>query len=136
MTNEDFSRSTSQTIDWLSRHAVTIMAVVGIGAWFGTWQTQVNAQILALQETSRANVAALRDLTNVPYRLEQAEVALRDTNGRVDSLSNTLIGQLDLMRRDVNRLTTTVEVLNSRVGLLTGEIDDPKQRRSRPPVSE
>lgn len=136
MTNEDFSRSTSQTIDWLSRHAVTIMAVVGIGAWFGTWQTQVNAQILALQESSRANVAALRDLTNVPYRLEQAEVALRDTNGRVDNLSNTLIGQLDLMRRDVNRLTTTVEVLNSRVGLLTGEIDEPKQRRNRPPASE
>lgn len=136
MTNEDFSRSTSQTIDWLSRHAVTIMAVVGIGAWFGTWQTQVNAQILALQEAGRSHAAALRDITNVPYRLEQAEGALRDTNGRVDNLSNTLIGQLDLMRRDVNRLTTTVEVLNSRVGLLTGEIDDPKQRRSRPPASE
>lgn len=136
MTNEDFARSTSHTIDWLSRHAVTIMAVVGIGAWFGTWQTQVNAQILALQEASRSHAGSLRDLTNVPYRLEQAEVALRDTNGRVDNLSNTLIGQLDLMRRDVNRLTTTVEVLNSRVGLLTGEIDEPKQRRNRPPASE
>lgn len=136
MTDEDFARSTSHTIDWLSRHAVTIMAVVGIGAWFGTWQTQVNAQILALQEASRSHAAASRDLTNVPYRLEQAEVALRDTNGRVDNLSNTLLGQLDLMRRDVNRLTTTVEVLNSRVGLLTGEIDEPKQRRNRPSASE
>jgi outer membrane murein-binding lipoprotein Lpp len=70
------------------------------------------------------------------YRISQLENSSKELNGKIDNLSNTIIGSIDLVRRDVNRLTTQVEVLSARVGMIAGDIDEPKQRRSRPPPQE
>lgn len=70
------------------------------------------------------------------YRISQLESGSKELNSKIDNLSNTIIGNIDLVRRDVNRLTTQVEVLSARVGMIAGEIDDPKQRRNRPPPNE
>lgn len=86
-------------------------------------------QTLGMDDMTWAIIAAV--LAAVIGAFMRGRSSGRDTNGRVDTLSNTIISQMDLIRRDVNRLTTQVEVLSSRVGLLTGDIDDPKQRRSR-----
>lgn len=131
MTAEDMKNDTALTFNWLRVNFPTIATVVGVGLYIGTWQTSIQATLAGLQAETAGLKAQMQAMTTVPYRVDQAEAAIRDTNGRVDTLSNTIISQMDLIRRDVNRLTTQVEVLSSRVGLLTGDIDDPKQRRSR-----
>lgn len=132
MTAEDMKNDTALTFNWLRVNFPTIAAVVGVGLYVGSVQTQIQASLAGLQMEASALKAQVSSMTTVPYRVDQAEQAIREVNGRVDNLSNTIIGQMDLIRRDVNRLTTEVEVLSSRVGILTGDIDEPKQRRSRP----
>lgn len=131
MTAEDMKNDTALTFNWLRVNFPTIATVVGVGLYIGTWQTSIQATLVGLQAETAGLKAQMQAMTTVPYRVDQAEAAIRDTNGRVDTLSNTIISQMDLIRRDVNRLKTQVEVLSSRVGLLTGDVDDPKQRRSR-----
>lgn len=132
MTGEDVKQNAQLTVNWLTANVPTILTIVGVGLYIGTWQTQIQADLSSLRTDTVALKAQLQNMQVVPYRVDQAEAAIRDTNTRVDNLSNTIINQMDLIRRDVNRLTTQVEVLSSRVGVLTGDIDDPKQRRSRP----
>lgn len=132
MTGEDVRQNAQLTVNWLTANVPTILTIVGVGLYIGTWQTQIQADLSSLRTDTIALKAQLQNMQVVPYRVDQAEAAIRDTNTRVDNLSNTIINQMDLIRRDVNRLTTQVEVLSSRVGVLTGDIDDPKQRRSRP----
>lgn len=132
MMAEDMKNDTALTFNWLRVNFPTIAAVVGVGLYVGSAQTQIQASLAGLQMEASALKAQVSSMTTVPYRVDQAEQAIREVNGRVDNLSNTIIGQMDLIRRDVNRLTTEVEVLSSRVGILTGDVDEPKQRRSRP----
>ena len=132
MTAEDMKNDTALTFNWLRVNFPTIAAVVGVGLYVGSVQTQIQASLAGLQMEASALKTQVSSMTTVPYRVDQAEQAIREVNGRVDNLSNTIIGQMDLIRRDVNRLTTEVEVLSSRVGVLTGDIDEPKQRRLRP----
>lgn len=132
MTAEDMKNDTALTFNWLRVNFPTIAAVVCVGLYVGSVQTQIQASLAGLQMEASALKTQVSSMTTVPYRVDQAEQAIREVNGRVDNLSNTIIGQTDLIRRDVNRLTTEVEVLSSRVGILTGDIDEPKQRRSRP----
>lgn len=132
MTEQDVKQDTALTINWLRVNLPTIAAVVGVGFYVGIWQTQIQSTLTSVQVELTHVKTQLATMQTIPYRIDVAEQALRDTNGRVDALSNTLIGQLDLVRRDVNRLTTSVEVLSSRVGILTGDIDEPIRRRSRP----
>jgi hypothetical protein len=132
MTGEDVKQNATLTINWLTANVPTIAAIIGVGLYIGTWQTSIQATLTGLQADTLALKAQLHTMQVVPYRVDQAEAAIRDVNTRVDNLSNTIINQMDLIRRDVNRLTTEVEVLSSRVGILTGDIEEPKQRRSRP----
>lgn len=134
MTEPEVRQDTALTINWLRVNAPTIMAIVGVGWYIGTGYTQVSTQLDAMKTENAKVQAQLAIMQNLPYRMDLAETAMRDTNSRVDALSNTIINQMDLIRRDVNRLTTQVEVLSSRVGLLTGDVDEPKQRRTRPGV--
>lgn len=136
MTAEDMKNDTALTFNWLRVNFPTILAVVGVGLYIGTWQTQIQASLTSVQADMVAIKSQMQAMQNVPYRVDVQEQALRETNGRVDNLSNTIINQMDLIRRDVNRLTTGVEVLSSRVGMLTGDVEDPKQRRSRSGVEQ
>lgn len=120
------------TLNWFRMNIPTIVMIVMLGVYVGTNMTGIQKSIDSLKEDSASLKSTTADMNKLIYRVEQLEVGLVNANGRVDGLQNTLISSMDLMRRDINRLTTQVEVLSSRVGILTGDVDEPKQRRSRP----
>lgn len=120
------------TLNWFRINLPTIIMILGLGYYVGTNLNDLQKSIVALTRENTELKASTADLSNISYRVDQLEFGLQRANERTDSLQNTLISSMDLMRRDINRLTTQVEVLSSRVGILTGDIDEPKQRRSRP----
>lgn len=133
---DDKRPETPVTIGWLRNNFAMVAAIVGALLYMGMGYAQVLTQLEALKAANIQDQTRLSEMQNIPYRVGQTEAAIDKTNERIDALSNNIISQMDLIRRDVNRLTTTVEVLSSRVGVLTGDIDAPIQRRSRPGPSE
>lgn len=137
-------QDTAITWNWFRVNLPTITAIFGLGIYLNTHMITMQKSIEEMDQyrTNRAahsdrNFAEINSkltvMSNIPYRVEMAEGNINKTNERLDNLSNTIINQMDLIRRDVNRLTTQVEVLSSRVGVLTGDIDEPRRRISRPP---
>lgn len=124
------------TLNWFRMNVPTIAMIIGLGYYVGTNISDVQRSISHLSNDSQQLKLTTADMNKITYRVEQLESGLDKSNERVDNLHNTLISGMDLMRRDINRLTTQVEVLSSRVGILTGDIDEPKQRRSRPGPSD
>ena len=122
------------TINWFRMNLPTIVMILGLGYYVGTNLNDLQKSISNLSQENSELKATTADMSKIIYRVDQLEVGLHRANERTDSLQNTLISSMDLMRRDINRLTTQVEVLSSRVGILTGDVDEPKQRRSRPGV--
>ena len=132
MAGDDIKQDTTLTINWFRMNVPTLLVVIAAATTGATWQTATEAKVSQNSKDIAALQVKMVVMENLPYRMEQVEKASVNTNVKVDNLSNTIINQMDLIRRDVNRLTTGVEVLSARVGLLTGEIDDPKRRRARP----
>ena len=132
MAGDDMKQDTTLTINWFRMNVPTLLVVIAAATTGATWQTATEAKVAQNAKDIAAIQVKMLVMENLPYRMEQAEKASVNTNVKVDNLSNTIISQMDLIRRDVNRLTTGVEVLSARVGLLTGEIDEPKRRRVRP----
>lgn len=132
MSVEDMKHDATVTLNWFRMNVPTIIMIVGLGYYVGTNFSDVQRSIEHLSSDSDQLKNTTQDINKITYRVEQLEGSLNKTNDRVDNLHNTLISGMDLMRRDINRLTTQVEVLSSRVGILTGDVDEPKQRRSRP----
>lgn len=136
MSVNDMKQDATVTLNWFRMNVPTIVMIVGLGYYVGTNISDVQRSISHLSDASQELKMTTADMNKIIYRVEQLESGLSRSNDRVDNLHNTLISGMDLMRRDINRLTTQVEVLSSRVGILTGDIDEPKQRRSRPGPSD
>lgn len=136
MSVNDMKQDATVTLNWFRMNVPTIVMIVGLGYYVGTNISDVQRSISHLSDASQELKMTTADMNKITYRVEQLESGLSRSNDRVDNLHNTLISGMDLMRRDINRLTTQVEVLSSRVGILTGDIDEPKQRRSRPGPSD
>ena len=132
MAGDDMKPDTTLTINWFRMNVPTLLVVLAAATTGATWQTATEAKVSQNSKDIAALQVKMVVMENLPYRMDQVEKAGVNTNVKVDNLSNTIINQMDLIRRDVNRLTTGVEVLSARVGILTGEIDDPKRRRARP----
>lgn len=120
------------TLNWFRVNLPTVVMILGLGYYVGTNLNDLQKNVSSLAHENTQLKESTANLNNILYRVDQLEFGLQRANERTDSLQNTLISSMDLMRRDINRLTTQVEVLSSRVGILTGDIDEPKQRRSRP----
>lgn len=129
------------TVNWLRFNVPTILAAAAILITVGKLIYTVEAMDADREMRARQIDAKFENIEtkiepigNLSYRTENLEKGLAAANERTDKLSNTIINSIDLIRRDLNRLTTQVEVLNTRVGMMTGEdeIEAPKQRRSRP----
>lgn len=112
--------------------ATVLVLILGATSGGAAWQAHTSRTVAQVEKDVDAVVAKLAPLEGMPYRVLENEADIKKLDEKVDNLSNAIIGQMDLMRRDVNRLTTTVEVLNSRLGMLTGDIEAPRERRSRP----
>lgn len=129
-------QDTTLTINWFRMNVPTLLVVIAAATTGATWQTATEGKVTQNAKDIAALQGKISTMENLPYRMEQVERAVVNTNVKVDNLSNTIINQMDLIRRDVNRLTTGVEVLSSRVGLLAGDLEEPKRRRARPGPTE
>ena len=129
-------QDTTLTINWFRMNVPTLLVVLAAATTGAAWQTATEAKVSQNSKDIATLQGKMAVMEGLPYRMEQVEKASVNTNAKVDNLSNTIINQMDLIRRDVNRLTTGVEVLSARVGLLTGEVDEPKRRRVRPVPDE
>lgn len=132
MSADEMKQDATVTLNWFRINLPTIVMILGLGYYVGTNLNDLQKSIVALSKENTELKSTTADMGKLVYRVEQVETGLQRANERTDALQNTLISSMDLMRRDINRLTTQVEVLSSRVGILTGDIDEPKQRRSRP----
>lgn len=132
MSADEMKQDSTLTLNWFRVNLPTIITIVGFGFYVGTNLNDIQKSITSLSKENTELKATTADIGKLAYRVDQLEFGLQRANERIDSLQNTIISSMDLMRRDINRLTTQVEVLSSRVGILTGDIDEPKQRRSRP----
>lgn len=125
----------AEGITWdIIKNSIPAVAVVAGAVFFvysGIKDSQANTA--ALSRSIEKLEQVLEPVPNMHYRLTRAEDSIKEINIRVDNLSNTMINNIDLIRRDVNRLTTQVEVLSSQIGMVLGEEKIPVQRRSRPP---
>lgn len=129
MSADEMKSDSSVKINWFKLDVPTLVLLASAVWWF-------SGDITKLKSDNDAFREQYSEMKNVPYRVDQLEAGLAETNRTVNHLKDTIISGQDLMRRDINRLTTQVEVLSSRFGMFVGEIDEPKQRRSRPgPVS-
>lgn len=132
MSADEMKSDSTVTLNWFRVNLPTVVMILGLGYYVGTNLNDLQKNVSSLAHENTQLKESTANLNNILYRVDQLEFGLQRANERTDSLQNTLISSMDLMRRDINRLTTQVEVLSSRVGILTGDIDEPKQRRSRP----
>lgn len=136
MSVSDMKQDPTVTLNWFRMNVPTIVLIIGLGFYVGTNMTTLQHSVDSLKYDNESLKSTTADINKIVYRVEQLELGLHKANERTDALQNTLLSSMDLMRRDINRLTTHVEVLSSRVGMIIGEVDDPKQRRSRPPAAD
>lgn len=124
---------TAITWNWFRMNVPTIIAIAGVGLYINNGLIDAKRQAEILAQSMKSVQEAVAPLNNLEYRLTRAEAYLGEAHKRIDGLSNTMINNVDLIRRDVNRLTTRVEVLSTQIGMYLGEDPDPaKKRISRP----
>ncbi|HUH57455.1 MAG TPA: hypothetical protein VL020_02945 [Pseudomonadales bacterium] len=132
MSVDEMKQDATVTLNWFRMNVPTIIVIIGLGFYVGTNMTTLQHSVNSLKYDNESLKSTTADINKIVYRVEQLEVGLHKANERTDSLQNTLLSGMDLMRRDINRLTTHVEVLSSRVGMFIGDVEEPKQRRARP----
>lgn len=120
------------TWNWLRMNVPTLIAIAGVGLFINNGLRDAARDVEVLSQSVASITSTIAPLNNLEYRLTRAEGYLNEAHGRIDNLSNTMINNIDLIRRDVNRLTTQVEVLSSQIGMVLGDEKIPVQRRSRP----
>lgn len=115
-----------------------LLMLAGIAFYINNGLVKAEEKTAMLEKQLERIAASMEPVNHMSYRMDEAEKSIRDTNTRLDNLSNTMINNVDLIRRDVNRQTTQIEVLSSKLDMFMGvESDTPKQRRARPggPIS-
>lgn len=122
---------------WLRINVPTLLAIGGL-IWYTADNNRAQLSRIEAIETSRVERAKEADakfsainsslsalsqkvdpIGNVTYRIDRAEVQIGETNKRLDRLAETIVNSLDLIRRDVNGLSTRVEVLSQKIDSIT-----------------
>lgn len=130
---------TTLTWNWLRMNVPTLLAIGGL-VWYTAQNDARQEQRISAIEQSRidrareadlkfsginASIASLSQkvdpLGNVTYRVGVVEGQIGETNKRLDRLAETIVNSLDLIRRDVNGLSTRVEVLSQKIDTITPE---------------
>lgn len=129
----------SVRLNWITINVPTIISIV-TAIMIGTWGwANTNNRISSVEkardtrtiQTERRfdeinnSIAGLREsvtpLDNITYRVGVLEGSLSETNDRIDRLSEAILSSLDLIRRDVNGLSTRVEVLSQKIDNISEE---------------
>ena len=132
MSADEMKQDSTVKINWFTINVPTLAMVVMAASFITVGFNDLGRSVDSLKEDNANLKSTTADMNKLVYRADQLELGLSETNRNVNHLKDTIISGQDLMRRDINRLTTQVEVLSSRFGLFIGDVDEPKQRRSRP----
>ncbi len=129
----EMRQDTVVTWNWFRLNVPTIIAIAGVGLYINNGLRDAIKSTDDLKGSIDRVQTIIEPVPNITYRLQRAEENITAANTRIDNLSNTMINNIDLIRRDVNRLTTQVEVMSTRLQTYMVDYpDEPKQRRSRP----
>lgn len=128
---------TTLTWNWLRMNVPTLLAIGGL-VWYTAQNDARQEQRISAIEQSRVDRAREADqkfssintsiaamsqkvepLANVAYRVGVVEGQVQATNERLDRFAETIVNSLDLIRRDVNGLSTRVEVLSQKIDTIT-----------------
>lgn len=124
---------------WLRINVPTILAIGGL-----VWYTAQNnaatyARLHALENSSagitasvNALVARVEPLGNVTYRVQVLETQAAETSKRIDRFSETIVNSLDLIRRDVNGVSTRIEVLSQKIDSLPSNTSGNRRAETSP----
>ena len=131
--NDDMKSETTVVWQWLRINVPTLLAIGGLVWYTADNNARTIARINAIEvsridrskeadhkfaalNTSVSLLAQKVDpLGNVTYRVGVVEGQVTETNKRLDRLAETIVNSLDLIRRDVNGLSTRIEVLSNKV---------------------
>ncbi len=114
----------------LNSNITTLLAIGGVAVTVITGWNKLDSRIEAVEQfrTQRVQMtdqnfaainAQLAVLQNLPYRMTQAETRLDENGKRMDRFSETFLGTLDGMRKDIASLSTKVEVLSGKIDTIT-----------------
>ncbi len=134
MAGQDEMR-TDATLTWnlLRVNLPTIFAIAGVGLYINNGLRDAAKTNEALATSVSQIQQSIVNLNNMEYRLSRAEDAIKENASHTNNLSNTMINNVDLIRRDMTRLTTNFEVFAAQIRTSFDlEGSDPKQRRTRP----
>lgn len=125
------------TMNWLRMNVPTLLAIGGLVWYTAQNDAQQEARIDAIeksrQERSKeadgkfaainTSVSVLSQrvepMTNVVYRVGVVESQVVETNKRLDRLQEVLLASIEALRKDVNTMSTRVEVLAQKIDAIT-----------------
>lgn len=134
---------TTLTWNWFRVNVPTILAIGGLVWYTAVTKANIESSINAIEQSrverskeadrkftnidnTLAQVSArVEPLNNVTYRIGVVETQIIETNKRLDRFAETIVNSIDLIRRDVNTMSTRVEVLSQKIDSIT-----PVQRTS------
>lgn len=119
-------------INWLRFNVPSLFSIVGAAVAVVVYVNTLDNRVAKMEDyrTTRTMIVdnrfndiqtSLQPLVNLPYRvnvLEQQNIA---TNARIDRFSEAISTTMELIRKDVNGLSTKVEVLGTKIDNITPE---------------
>lgn len=122
----EMHQTTQLRINWLNVNVPTIVALITAGWWATTYLNGLDFRLQEVEEyrIERSKVTdrkfdliedRMQPLSNMPYRVQILETQIIEANKRMDRMAETIINSIDMLRRDVNGLSTRVEVLANKI---------------------
>lgn len=98
-----------------------ILAGANMASDFRSRQETDERERAVMQAQMRAVEQRMQTYTdqNVPYRLTVVEQDVKAANSRIDRLAESVLASIDGLRKEVNGLSTRIEVLTQRVDQIT-----------------
>lgn len=130
--DDNVQNSSEVSINWYRFNIPSLVTVIVTAIGMVTYVNNLDARLAKVEEyrVTRSAVTdkkfddiqtALAPLTNMPYRVGILEQQATAINVRIDRFTEILSNTLELIRKDVNGLSTKIEVLSNKVDNLSPE---------------
>ena len=131
---------------WRTLNIPNLLAIAGATIGIVTYINNLDARLANVEEyrVTRGAItdkkfddiqATLSPLQSMPYRVNILEQQATAINVRIDRFTEIISTNLELLRKDVNALSTKVEVLSQKIDGMApekrAEIDDPPPALAR-----
>ena len=129
---DDAVQNATVHINWRTFTIPSLITVVVTAIGMVTYVNSLDARVAKIEDNSvsRATTAdkkfdeiqlSLAQLNNMPYRVGILEQQATAINVRIDRFTETITNTMELIRKNVNGLSTKVEVMSSKIDNLAPE---------------